>query len=254
MGEIANKMLENATSSFSPDQLIGQIGSYFNGLLDTLVNMIPAEIMAIYNTHTALFLIAAICIVTLIAFEGYKLFKMVIYAGSAFLFGLIGYWYISPELEASIKPMIPDMIDYHVLVAIVCALVAVFLCRCAYNFMIMLLGGVSGFLLGSTVIYNAFVGYFNTLDFLKMDAVKYIIGGVFAVLFSILFILLFKHLFMLITSIGGMISAAVLLKMVLVPDGDETVKLCFIVLGFAVGILAVVNQYKEEEKAMEIVF
>ena len=56
------------------------------------------------------------------------------------------------------------------------------------------------------------------------------------------------------TSFGGNIIAALLVQFAIIPAGDETLKISFIVLGIALGIFAVVRQYREEEKAMEIIF
>ena len=149
--------------------------------------------------------------------------------------------------------MVPSIIDFSALVAVICAVIAIFLTRFAYDFMIAILGGAAGYFLGSMLIYNILVGYFDTLNFLKSPYVSYIVGGIFAAIFGILFITLFKHVFMILTSFGCMIDAALLLQVLLVPNADWNVKICFILVGVAVAIFAIVRQYKEEEKAMEIV-
>lgn len=222
--------------------------------LNGVLKLLPQNILAMIDTYKTLFFLGAACLLTLLAFEGYKLFKMVVYAGGAFAFAYLGLTYLAPHLADSVAPMLPPIISFPGLVAIACALLAVFLTRFAYTFMIMAIGGVSGYFLGSTVIYNLLIGYFNTLDFLKVDTVKYIVGGVMAALLALVFILLFKHIYMLLTSFGGMIGAALLLRNVVVPVADDTIKISFVVLGIAVGIFAIVHQYKEEEKALEIVF
>ncbi len=246
MGDKLNSVLETAKSLISFEEIMGQI----NGL----ISKIPADILAFYEANKILCLIGAICLLTLVAFEGYKLFKMVVYAGGAFVFGFIGLRYLAPEFPESIRTMVTNLVDFDIAVAIVCALIAVFLCRFAYDFMIMILGGVAGYFLGSMYIYKLLISYFNTLDFLQNDVVKYVIGGIVSAMFSILFILLFKHIFMIFSSFGGMIGGAILLQSLLIPTGDDSIKISFVVLGAAVGVFALVHQYKEEEKANEFVF
>ena len=224
------------------------------GSLTGMINLLPPHLVGLIELYKPLILLAAICVVSLIAFEGYKLFKMLVYIGGAFAFGYLGITYLAPALAENIVPMLPENINYPGLVAVVCALLAVFLTRCAYTFMIMVIGGVGGYFLGSTVIYNLLVGCFNTLDFLQGDMVKHIVGGVIAALLALIFILLFKHIYMLATSFGGMIACALLLQNIVMPSADENTQICFIILGVAVGIFALVHQYKEEEKALEIVF
>ena len=228
--------------------------SKLTGYVAGVIGLLPPHIVGLIEQYKPLFLLAAICVVSLLAFEGYKLFKMLVYIGGAFAFGYLGITYLTPLIAETVVPMLPANINFPGLVAVVCALIAVFLTRCAYTFMIMVIGGVGGYFLGSTVIYNLLVGYFNTLDFLQGDMVKHIVGGVIAALLALIFILLFKHIYMLATSFGGMIACALLLQNIVMPSADENTQICFIILGVAVGIFALVHQYKEEEKALEIVF
>lgn len=225
-------------------------------ITEQIFKFIPAGVLEFYNTNLLLCQLGLICIFMLLALQGYKLFKMALYAGSAFLFGYIGLTYLAPVVSGYIAPYIAQFgIKVEALIAIVCALIAVFLTRCAYNFMILALGGVAGYFLGSSVVYGALVEHFHTLDFLtQFSAVKHIVGGILAGVLGILFILLFKHLFMVITSFGCSVGAAMILQALVMPGANDTIKIAFAIVGFAIGIYAIVRQYREEEKDMEIVF
>ena len=240
MGEMVSSALESAKSLLLLDQLKEKIMNL--SLFKSVLN--------IYAQHRVLVLLAAACILVLLAFEGYKLFKMSVYGGGAFVFGLLGLWYLAPKLPDAVRTIVPDILAFDALVALACALVAVFLARFAFKFMIMILGGVAGYFLCSMYIYNIMLNYFNTLDFLKMDAVKHIVGGVFAALLALIFLLMFKHIFMVGTSFGGMIGASIFVRMMLIPTAEDSIKISFIVLGVAVAIFAVIRQYKEEEKKL----
>lgn len=216
--------------------------------------LLPPEALAFYQANRMVCLLGCICVLMVLAVQGYKLFKMLMYAGSAYAFAYLGMMYLAPKLPASVTSLIPEGVQADAVVAILCALIAVFLTRCAYNFMIMLLGGVAGYFLGAKVVYGMLIQHFHTLEFLQHEVVKHVVGGALAVVLAILFILLFKHLFMVIASFGGSVAAALVLQSLVMPAGDMTIKIAFAVLGFALGIFCIVHQYKQEEKDMEIVF
>ena len=256
MGDMLNNLpalpenlgsLFNFGGSVSFDQIISHLGAYFNGLIAKLVAMVPEQIMAVYNQHKILVLLAIICILGIVAFEGYRLFRMLVYAGSAFLFSLVGYWYIAPMLAEKIQPMVPEMMDYSVAVAVICAIVSILLCTFAFRLVIFIFGGAAGYILGSSYVYGFMLSYFSSLEFLKAESVKHIVGGIIAVITAIVFALMLKSLFRLATSFGGSIGAAVILQSILVPGADGVIKISFIILGVAVALLAIAIQHKQEE-------
>lgn len=254
MGDIINNATQitlpgNLVSGFSFEQIGANIGAYLHGLIAKIIAMIPEQIMAIYNQHTVLFVLALACILGIIAFEGYRFFRVLVHGGSAFLFGLIGYWYIAPMsiLETNVKPLVPEYINYYAVVAVACAALALLLCRIAFNFVLFGLGAAAGYILGSTVIYGFLVSYFNSLTFLQMDSVKKVVGGIMAFILALVFVLMFKVIFLFITSFAGSIGAAMLLQSVLIPGADDTIKIVFAAIGFAFAIWAMVRQRKEQQ-------
>lgn len=244
--------ITNMASGVMPELPSG--GDIFAMLEGKIMSLIPPQIMAIYEGNKTLFLLGSICVLLLLAVQGYKLFKMLMYAGSAFLFAYIGLNFLAPKIPANYLSFVPAGVKAEMLVAILCALIAVFLTRCAYNFMIMVLGGVAGYFLGAKVIYGMLIEHFHTLEFLKFDFIPHVVGGALAVVLAIIFILLFKHLFMTISSFGCSIAAGLILQSLVMPDAGTPIKIAFAVLGGAFGIYCIVHQYKEEEKDMEIVF
>ena len=246
MGESLNNALETAKNFLKLDAITGKFGE--------LVNLLPAPILELYQTHTVVFMMVAACLLVLLAFEGYKIFKMLLFAGSAIGFGVIGFWYLAPIIPADIKALVPAIVEVDVLIAIVLALLALFLCKVAQPLMIMILGGITGYFVGSTLVYTLLVAHFDTLDFLKMDTVKYIVGAAIASVMVLIFLLFFKHIYIVGTSFGGVIAAALMVQSILLPAADDSMKICFVILAVALGIFALCRQYQEEEKAMELVF
>jgi len=246
MGDTITNAFGTISDTIKLDVIIGKIAG--------LVNLLPAPIKEIYQENRTVCLMAVACLLALLAFEGYKIFKMLLFTGSAFGFAFVGYKYLAPLLPATVKDVIPDVVDADVLLAVLCALLALFICKCANTFMIMILGGVVGYFAGSMLVYPLLLKQFDTLTFLQLGMVKHIVGGAIAAVCVLLFILFFKHAYIVGTSFGCAIGAALVAQRVLMPAADVSVQICFILVGIALGIFAVSYQYKEEEKAMEIVF
>lgn len=234
--------------SFDINAIIGKIGEFFNGLVAKAVALVPAQIMDLYNQHKVLVLLALVCLLVLVAFEGYRFFKMLTFAGSAFAFGFVGFWYVAPYLQPSLDPIIPDILDYHVTVAVICSLIAVLLCAFAFNFMIFILGAVDGFFFGTTVAYAILMNHFGSLAFLNNDTTKYILGGIIALFGAMIFSLIYKVIAMGLTAFGGSIGALLVLQSILIPGADDSIKVSCVILGAVLAILALIYQHKAQEQ------
>lgn len=241
MGEAA-AIFEKIKDVLLVDKVIGKLTGY--------IDKIPANVKDFYYAHRVACLIVAVCLLVLVAFEGYKIFKMAMYAVGASGFAIAGYYFLAPLVEPTITSAIqlPEFIDVAALIAVILALVAVFINRFAHGLMLMILGGAFGYLVGSVYVWRVLRDYFTTLEFVKNDTTKYIVGGVFAAIFVILFILLFKHVFIVGSSVGCLAAAGWLLQKLIVPGAEKEMVFCFILVGAALGILATVYQYKQEEK------
>ncbi len=246
MGERVNSILESAKNVLMIDQISEKLLGLQAYIPDFILNFIAQYKVLCY--------IVAIALLVLLAFEGYRLFKMALYVVSAIGFGVVGYAFIGPFIVKYTQASTLEIVSTQVLVGLVCALLAIFLTRCAYNFMILMLGCGCGFAFGYFFVSLVLAKFFNTLEFLQTDIVKIIIGVLFAAISGLLFILMFRHVFIIGSGFGCSVLAAILLRQILVPECDSNVKICFIVLGAALSIFAIVYQYKEEEKALEIVF
>ena len=245
MGD-AIAVLEKLKNVLMIDKVIDKIMGY--------VDLIPDFVKNFYYAHRDICLIVAICLLVLVGFEGYKLFKMALYAGSAAACLYLGKRFLAPLVVGYFESHLPDYIDSDILVGAVCALIAVFLCRCAFNFMIMVLGGACGYFFGALYVWRVIKSYFNTLEFLEQPMAKYIIGGVFAAICVILFVLLFKHAFIVGSSFGCLAAAGWLLQKLAASGATKEVKFAFIIVGAVIGIFALIHQYKEEERATDVLF
>lgn len=239
MGDAA-AIFEKAKDILLVDKVIAKLTGY--------LDLIPDALKQFYYENRAACLIAAICLLVLFAFEGYKIFKMGLYAISAGVLGYLGYSLLGPMLAPALQQAgLPEFIDGAALIAVVLAIIAVILTRFANQFIIMLLGGAFGYLVGSVYVWRVLRDYFTTLEFIRNDMTKYIVGGVFAAIFVLLFVLLFKHAFIIGSSFGSLAFAGWLLQKLIVPGASKEMIFCFILVGAAIGIVATIYQYKQDE-------
>jgi hypothetical protein len=231
--------------------LVGQVIDKVKGLW----GLIPQSVFDFYKQFRNPVLIVAICLLVLIAFEGHKLFKMALHVAVPAGAAIVGHMFLAPFVAkyAAALP-IPEFVEIPALVAIVCALIGLFISRCAYNLVIMVIGGVVGFDIGAIYVWRVIKNFFSSLEFLDTPMAKYIVGGVCASVCVLVFVLLFKHLFIIGSSFGCLAFAGLLLQKLAVPTADDMMKGCFILVGLAVAVFAVVHQYREEEKSYEILF
>ena len=243
----ATGILEKVKDFLMVGQVINKIKS--------LWGLIPQSVFDLYKEFRTPLLIVAICLLVLIAFEGHKLFKMALHVALPAGAAIVGHMFLAPFVAkyAAMLP-IPEFVEIPALVAIICALIGLFLSRCAYNFVIMLIGGVVGFDIGALYVWRVIKNFFSSLDFLDTPMAKYIVGGVCASVCVLVFVLLFKHMFIIGSSFGCLAFAGLLLQKLVVPTADDMMKGCFLLIGLAVAVFAVVHQYKEEEKSYEILF
>lgn len=256
---------------FSTDVLLQQAANFdATGLLEKLKDilligkvidrvkaywdMIPDGVFEFCAKYERYMLILAVCLFVLLAFEGHKLFKMGLFVAIPTGCAIVGMKYLAPFLAGYLAQYIPEFANFDAIVGIACALIGLFISRCAYNFVIMFLGGACGFLFGYVYAWRVIRDFFSSLEFLKADGARLIISGVCAAMFVLFFILLFKHLLIVASSFGSMVGAAIFLQKLACPGADDMMKWCFIIVGCAVAVFAVVHQYKEEEKSYEILF
>ena len=252
--------ISDMASKFNPEEIFANLKNslQFDNIWANIVglkDMIPEPLVELYNTHTVPLTLLFIAVLVLFAFEGYKLFKMLVYVIGGVGAGILGYWKLGAMIPESIKTSIPENMDIYVLTAVVCALVAVLICKVAYTGAIGLLGVATGYLFGSKYIFEILLNSFSDLhSLINNDTFAFIVGTVFAAIFCIVFVLIFKHLFVVLSSFGCMVLASTMLQKILCPTADENLKTTFLIVGLVIGALAMIRQYKEEEKAMEIVF
>ena len=253
------------------DQVLAKVASFdATGLLEKLKDillvgkvydklqeywgMIPQGVFEFCAKYQNYVLIFAVCLLVLLAFEGHKIFKMLLFVGIPTGCAIVGMKYLAPFLSGYLGHMVPEFANFDAIVGVALALVGLFIARCAYNFVVMFLGGAFGFLFGYVYAWRVLRDFFDSLQFLQKDGARLIIAGVCAAVSVLFFILLFKHVLIAVSSFGCMAGAAIFLQKLVCPGANDQLKWSFVIVGCAVAVFAIVHQYKEEEKSFEILF
>ena len=200
-------------------------------------NTIPAELLDLITNNMYLIVFAIGFFAA--AFFGYRFFKAFFPLMFASMLVGVAYTYAPALLEGLDLGI--DFIDLTAAVAVVLALLGLILGRYAYKFARFLFVGYSAYEIG-VVATKSLAASMPDVEFFATATGELVIGIAAAVIIAILSIFLFKFLYILVTSVSGMVGCAVLLVDAVMTTMPEW----YIVVpaGAVVGILAMIFQYK----------
>ncbi len=198
----------------------------------------------------------AIGLLVLLAVQGYKIFKSVIYVIAAVGLGFAGHLYLAPRVSGAIVSRLPEgfSFDVDVAIAFLCAMIGVLLAHFAYKFIVFCLGGAVGYCIGYFYVAGVLADYFSNLPFLSNNIAYIAVGCVCGLIVAIFFLICFKHLYIVASSIGGMGLASYILFRIVMPGHDISIAFDFVILGVVIGIFMMIHQFQEEKKLEEFQF
>ena len=149
----------------------------------------------------------------ILAFYGYRLWTYEIKIIVAVVLGVVGY-----TLSSTYIPLesMPAGINLPAIIGFACAILGAVIAKFLFKLSIFASGAFLGFSLGSVVFYPLLLG--------------------------ILFVTLFKHVYIIISSLGGMITAGFLVGTLIMPSNAGI--FVGVILGIVMGIVAMTKQYK----------
>ena len=175
----------------------------------------------------------------ILAFYGYRLWSFEVKIIVAIALGVVGW-----SLATAYIPLesIPEGINLPVIIGIACAILGAVIAKFLFKLSIFASGAFLGFSLGSVVFYPLLLGILTDVAFMYEPYMIYVVGGVIALLLGILFVTLFKHVYIIISSLGGMITAGFLVGTLIMPSNAGI--FVGVILGIVMGIVAMTKQYK----------
>ncbi len=212
---------------------------------------LPAEILDLYSKYAVLITLAAIVVLGILAFFGYKIFKVVLTLGCSVGLGFVSHMFLSEIIMNAVGDALPSFIDPTIIVALLFALLGAVLSIVAYKLVVLALGAGVGYLLGGTIT-QVIVSLAPDVAFLNSSACVIVVSALAALIGAILFGFLFKLIYILATSVGGMAAAGVLAATLIVPAAGLPVIIGGAVAGGVFGIIPLVYQAKKNQKYKSI--
>ena len=175
----------------------------------------------------------------ILAFYGYRLWTYEIKIIVAVVLGVVGY-----TLSSTYIPLesMPAGINLPAIIGFACAILGAVIAKFLFKLSIFASGAFLGFMLGSAVFYPLLLGILTDMPFMYEPYMIYVVGGVIALLLGILFVTLFKHVYIIISSLGGMITAGFLVGTLIMPSNAGI--FVGVALGIVMGIVSMTKQYK----------
>ena len=229
---------------------------YFKALKDVNIQFTEKGIGNFLDNSSFPVAVVTIALLVLLAVQGYKIFKSLIYVVAAVGLGFVGHFYLAPSIVKLVGSKIPANIPLNVSVAVafICAMVGVLLAHVAHKFIIFCMGGAAGYCVGFFWVAGLLANHFTNLKFLGTRLAYIAVGCVCALILAIFFLLAFKYIYIFVSSIGFMGLAGYILSRQILPGSSYVVSICFATVGIIIGIFMMIHQFDEDEKSEEFKF
>lgn len=224
---------------------IYRLMAFFEAYLKQYLEMLtlPEWATNLINAYVFAFVLSSVVLLFILAFWGYKLLKACLAIAGAATFGIIGNTFIAPLVVPHTENLVPAWINVGGIIGMVLAGIGALLMVKLYKLGIFAEGAALGYFLGSTAT-GIILTYAPNLAFLNTPIGNIVVSCVLALILGVLFALLFKHIFILVTSVGGLCAAGVLIGSCFVFELNPVILTVSAGVGVIVGICAMVYQYK----------
>ena len=211
--------------------------------LEKLYAQIPEEYIVFlqnYSFYISLGLIAAFVIFALF---GYKLFKIELAITGAATFGLLGFWYLAPLIVNALGERVPENVNLYVITGLACAAIGAVLVILIHKLAIFVGGAAAGAAIGWGVCM--LVGmYYTESEFINSMAGRIVFAVVGGLIFGVLFLFLFKPIYIIVTSVGGMVVVGYLVASSVMSIESPIVVGISMAVGGLLGVFAAVYQFR----------
>ena len=229
---------------------------YLKALADIHIEFSVSGVLNFINNLSFPVATVAIGLLVLLAVQGYKIFRSVIYVIAAVGLGFVGHIYLAPRVSGLIVSRLPEgwLIDVDVVIAFLCAMFGVLIAHLAHDFVVFCMGGAAGFIIGYFFVASKLADYFFKLEFLRSKLAYLGVACVLGMMVAIIFLLLFKHMYIIVTSVGFMALSGYLLYKEVMPDHKLSIAFGFVAVCIVIGVFMMVHQFEEDQKRTEFMF
>ena len=222
------------------------------GLGNIEIPTTPEGLLAFINGAGAYVIVAIIASLFLLATWGWRLFRLALPIEGALIFGLIGS-YVAPIATGALGMSNIGPVNLSVLIIFVLALIGALLMKFFYKFAIVLIGAAGGWGAGSAI--GAIIAVsFPDMAFFAVTERGFswgalVVSGICALIVAALSVFIFKGLYIVVTSVCGMISAAALagISLFSMTEINTTIIAACGAVGIVAGIICCVHQFRTAE-------
>ena len=210
----------------------------------------PEEILALINSLGATVIVPIIALLFVEATWSWRLLKLMLPVSGAIIFANLS-GLITPYVVEALGSPVLGPISVGSAVTLLCALAGALLMGLLYKLAIILLGAAGGWAIGGIISGMIAANQPDLELFISTDGNpsmgSIIVCAICAIVLGVLAVFVFKALYIVITSVGGMMAAFAMAGLILVNPTDEasmTILYLCIVLGVVAGVFCAVHQFK----------
>ena len=210
-----------------------------DSIVDSMNGVVPGELAQFAGFPIVLI---ATLILGLLALYSYRIFRITLTVGGAIAFGLVGSVLVAPLLTGLIGEL-PAGLQMEYICGFLFALIGGVTMKFFFKVALFVSGAGVGWMFGTSVcaIIQSFL---PDVEFFSQQIGVWVIDGICAIIVGVLSLFLFKFIYIVSTSLGGMVGAAVLIVSTIKPHAGGYATAVAVLIGIIAGIIAAVNQYK----------
>ncbi len=210
-----------------------------DSIVDSMNGAVPEGLSSFVGFPIVLI---AVLVLGLLALYSYRIFRITLTLGGAIAFGLVGSIVIAPLLKGMIGEL-PLGFQMEYVLGFIFALIGGVTMKFFFKVALFVSGAGVGWMFGTSVcaIVQSFL---PDVEFFSQQIGVWVIDGICAIIVGVLSLFLFKFIYIVSTSLGGMVGAAVLIVSTVKPQAGGYATAVAVLIGIIAGIISAVNQYK----------
>ena len=211
-----------------------------NSILNEVAAVLPPEFAGFVGFPVVL---VAVILLGLLAMYSYKIFRITLTVGGSIVCGVLGSMFVAPFVTGFIGKSVMGF-DMVYSIGFICALLGGLLMNSFFKLALFISGAGAGWIMGGTVVYGLVVAMLPNVPYINEPLGMLCVKGVCALVVGILSLFLFKFIYIVFTSLGGMIGAILLVIISVKPHPGTPVLMVAVLIGLILGIIAASKQYK----------
>lgn len=211
-----------------------------NSILNEVAAVLPPELAGFAGFPIVL---VAVLLLGLLAMYSYKIFRIILTVGGSIVCGTLGSTFVAPLVVKFVGQTVAGF-DMVYSIGFICALLGGLLMNAFFKLALFISGAGAGWIMGGMFVYGMIVAMFPNIPYISEPLGMICVKGICALVVGILSLFLFKFVYIVFTSIGGMIGAIVLVIISIKPHPGTPALMIAVLIGLILGIIFAIKQYQ----------